>query len=534
MKRFFAFIVVAFFIFYGPTMAQTPVIENRGPVIDNFNNSCEQVSFIQNDGHTANFYFSSIGNSKKADQQAIISYNLNNNHTVEKTITTPFGYHHLYTNQPIHEESENGLISYYYRVNHETQNFEYAIAEINNLSKNSAFNITPKQRLTLHLSGRGEVMKYIAISPDTSKYAINFIVPNDKNQAPYFYTFVYDNNGKELWYNKFIPQISGSKFSVQDVQLDNNGSLLLLLYSSRGKNQVVFEPTVQLFICKKDTTLEASQPIDFGYITSMKLLQMKSKDYFIGGYYEAENKGYSSGYFNITFDDYTLKTISQMYAPFAVGKQKEIFDDIEDDEYFVKCDYIYELGEKTIVMLGEQFTSLIDGKNYIHHMNDIFVNKFMLDGKDMGYNRINKHQQLSTSAAVSSHSYGERISGTFLNEKGEPERIASFHELSLSYYPIRKGDQIYVLYTDKASNYREEQQNIESANIQHPEELCVALAKINYNMDKKVILLPESKSDQLFRGIMLNDDNTIYFGMAGKKNFSIEHFDLNERWSWDK
>lgn len=535
MKRNFTLILIAIFVtMLSQSMAQNPVIEKHGPELTDFNNNCEQVSLIQQDGQFTHYYFSILGNSKKADIQSIVTYNTNNDQVTERKVNTPLGYHHLYTIQQMDEEKNGNLISYYYRVNEATQNFEYATAEISNFKKGTSFSLTPKQRLTIHLSGRGEVMKYIAVSPDTTKYAINFIVPNDKNQAPYFYSFVYDNNGKELWYNKFIPQISGSKFSVQDVQLDNNGNLLLLLYSSRGKNQVVFEPAAQLFICKKDTILDATQPIDFGYITSMKLLQMKNKDYFIGGYYEADNKGFTSGYFNITFDDYTLKTLSQMYAPFAVGKEKSTYDDIEDDQYFVKCDKLYELGEKTIIMMGEQFTSIIDGKNYIHHTNDILVNKFMLDGKDMGYNRVSKHQQLHTSTAVSAHSYGQRISGNFLNERGEPERIASFQELSLSYYPIRKGDQLYVLYTDNASNYAEDNEKWESADIAHPADLCVVLAKINYNMDKKVILLPDGKNDCLFRGLINNDDNTLYFGVAGKKNFFIEHFTLNERWSWDK
>jgi hypothetical protein len=69
--------------------------------------------------------------------------------------------------------------------------------------------------------------------------------------------------------------------------------------------------------------------------------------------------------------------------------------------------------------------------------------------------------------------------------------------------------------------------------METPDKNCLVVARMDYSTDKKVIMLP-NKAGQTFHDVWLVDGEDIYFGMSGKKSYTIEKFKLNKKWTWDK
>lgn len=513
--------------------AQTPLTTGGGPVIENCSSTLSQHSWLRNDDKTANFYLNTYSPNPKLQYQGIVTYNKSTNTAYTEEIQLPIGYRHLYS-----RSCGSDYLAYYYRYNAENKTFDYSVAKIPQKKSTEGFKqVNPEVRLSIDLTGRGEIMKYTAVSPDESMYAITFIVPNERNQAPYFYCFIYDKNGTEVWYDKFLPTISGSKFSIQDIGLSDKGELLLLVYATKGKNATVQSPTLQLFSCTRGNITSITEPIDYGFINSMKMLRLKNKDLFIGGYYSEDQQSNTTGYFTYIVGSDPFKITAKAHE--AITYRNEVYyDGLTDKDYFIKCDYLYEQSDKIVVMLGEQHTSIQQHGDkssmaFRHHTNDVYCNRFTLGGTDLGYIRVNKHQSAQSGLTVTTHDDGERIGCYLFTEKRAYEKSPTFANLNITYFPIFKDNEIYILYGDKFSNFDETSVDWEAANMEKGDENCVVLTKVDRSVDKKVVMSP-SKAAQVFNSIWLIDGQDIYFGMMGKKSYTIEKFKLNKQWSWDK
>lgn len=534
-KRLLTIIISAIFVFHSPIFisAQTPLTEGGGPAIENCSSQLSDHTFLRQDDKTANFYLNTYSTNPKLQFQGIVTYNKTTGTAFTENIILPTGYRHLYS-----RAIGTDYFAYYYRYNASNHSFDFATAQIpQKKSADGIRQVTPEVRIAIDLTGRGEIMKYTAVSPDESKYAITFIVPNERNQAPYFYCFIYDENGKEIWYDKFLPTIAGSKFSIQDIELSDKGELLVLVYATKGKNATVQSPTLQLFSCTRGNITSITEPIDYGFINSMKMLRLKNKDLFIGGYYDETMQSNTSGFFSYVVGSDPFKITAKSHHAFDY-RNEVYYDGLTDKDYYIKCDYLYEQSDKIVVMLGEQYTSIQQhGEKsslaFRHHTNDIYCNRFTLGGTDLGYVKINKHLSAQSGNVITTHDDGERIGCYLFTEKKAYEKPSTFAGLNISYVPIFKDNEIYVMYSDKATNYEETSTEWDAADIEKGDENCVVLTKVDYSVDKKVVMLP-NKAAQVFNGIWLIDGQDIYFGAAGKKSYSIEKFKLNKKWSWDK
>ncbi|MBO4645457.1 MAG: hypothetical protein J5642_02965 [Bacteroidales bacterium] len=516
---------------FSPLSAQTPLTEGGGPAIENCNAYNSTPFLLRNDDKTAVFYLDTYSTNPKSQYQGLVTYNKTTQTAFKEDVVLPAGYRHLYS-----RAAGSDYLAYYYRYNAETHNFDYAVARFpQKKAVEGVRNITPEIRTSIDLTGRGEILKYTAVSPDASKYAVTFIVPNDRNQAPYFYCYIYDSNGEEIWYDKFLPSISGSKFSIQDIGLSDKGELLLLVYATKGKGNVQNTPTVQLFSCTKGNITSISEELTFGYVNSMKMLRLKNNDIFIGGYYDDTPQSNTTGCFNFIISDQPLKITAKNHAAFNYTNEV-VYDGLNDQDYFVKCDYLYELPDKIVVMLGEQYASLMQNEKsttYRYHTNFIYCNKFTLGGTDLGLVKVQKHQTTRTASLLTSHDDGERIGSYLFEAKKVMEKSPTFTAVGLHYYPIVRGNMIYILYMDKFSNFAEDATGWEGTDMEKNEENCVVLTKVDYSTDKKVVTLP-NKNGQHFHDVWLVDGENIYFGMSGKKNYTLEKFLLNNKWNWDK
>lgn len=513
--------------------AQTPLTEGGGPVIDNCSSQLSSHNLLRNDEKSATFYLHTYSPNPKLRHQDIVTYNKSTGTAFLEMVDVPANYRHLYS-RAIGDQ----YVGYYYSYNAGKRTFDYSIGTMpQKKSADGVKQVKFEERISIDLTGRGEILKYFAVSPDESKFAVTFIVPNERNQAPYFYCFIYDNTGKELWYDKFLPSINGTRFSIQDLQLSDKGELLVLVYASKGKNNAEQAPTMQLFNCTRGNITSISEQLDFGCINSMKMLRLKNKDLFIGGYYNAKAQSATTGYFNYIVGTDPMKVKDKMHAEFTY-RNDVYYEGLTDKDYYVKCDYLYEQSDKIVVMLGEQYASIQQHSDksalaYKHHTGDIMFNKFTLGGTDLGYLKVNKHQTAQSGGIVTTHDEGERIGCYLFDAKRPLEKNPTFESLNITYFPIFKDNQIFVMYGDKFSNYAETATEWEAADMEKGEDDCVVITKLDYSIDKKVVMLP-NKNAQVFNNLWLIDGENVYFGVSGKKAYSVEKFRLNQKWSWDK
>lgn len=520
--------------FFGTSVqAQTPLTGGGGPVIDKCAAAMSTPTLLRNDDKSAIFYLETYSTNPKQQYQGIVTYNKSTGTAFEEDVVLKGNYHHLYT-----RAIGTDYFGYYYRYDEVKGAFEYGVAQYpQKKSTDGVRNIEPVSRVSIDLAGRGEILKYVAVSPDESKYAITFIVPNDRNQAPYFYCYIYDNTGKELWYDKFLPTIEGNKFSIQDIELTDKGELLLLVYAVKGKNASIQHPTMQLFSCTRGNLSSISEELTFGYVNSMKMLRLKNKDLFIGGYYDETPQSNTTGYFNFIVKDDPMRITAKNHAVFDYG-ESVTYDNLVNQDYYVKCDYLYEMPDNIVAMLGEQYTSIQQHSEkssvaYRHHTNDIYCNRFTLQGTDLGAVKVTKHVSADAGDIVTTHDDGERIAAFRMTEKTARPKAPTFYNLGLGYVPVVKGAEIFVIYTDKLSNYAEASTEWDAAAIESASDNCVVVARLDYSADKKVVMLP-NKAGQTFHDVWMVDGENIYFGMSGKKTYTLENFKLNKKWSWDK
>lgn len=525
-KVLFSIIALLFATFC--LQAQTPLTEGDGPAVERCSAALSNHILLKQDDKSAIFYLNTYSNNPKLQYQGIVTYNKSTGTAFNEDVVLPNGYRPLSVTP-----CGDSYFACYYRFNREKKSFEYATATFpQKKSTDGIRKVTPTVRLSFDLTDRGDILKYTAVSPDKSKFAIVFIAPDVNNRAPYFYCFIYDNTGKELWYDKFIPAIAGNKFNVHDIALTHRGELVLLLNSAKAKTS-----TLQLFFCKQGEISSVDEPVDFGYINSMKMLRMQSKEIFIGGYYSPSQQTKTVGFFNLVYNPDKNKFTQKNHDTFEF-KDEPAYDDFTEADYTIKCDHLFELPDKIVVMLGEQHATFQQhgeksAMAYKHLTNNIYGNKFTLTGSSLGVVKINRHITANSGNLATIRDDGERIGNYILYEKTAAPKSPTFTNLGISYSPIVQGNTVYVMYEDNAANYAEDATSWDPATVEKADENCVVLAKIDYSTDRKVVMMP-SKAAQTFHDIWCIDGNTIYFGMSGKKDYSIQKFKLDGKWSWDR
>ena len=521
------FSIIAFIFATLCLQAQTPLTEGGGPEIERCNAALSNHILLKQDDKSAVFYLNTYSNNPKQQYQGIVTYNKTTGTAYNEDMVLPAGYRALSVT-PCGDD----YFACYYRFNRAKKSFEYATASFpQKKSTNGIRKVTPTVRLTIGLEGRGDILKYTAVSPDESKFAVVLISPDENNRAPYFYCFIYDRNGKELWYDKFIPTIAGNKFFIQDIALTQQGELELLVNSAKPKSS-----TIQLFFCKKGAITSVDEPVTFGFVNSMKMLRLKNNDIFIGGYYSAEQAGKTLGFFNLVYNTDKNKLTNRNQYTFDFT-DKPVYDELTDADYVIKCDHIIELPDKIVMMVGEQHATLQQhgeksSMAYKHITNNIYGNRFTLTGNNLGIVKVNRHITAYSGSLATVHDDGERIGSYILYQKYATPKAPTFTNLGISYSTVVQGGNIYILYEDNAANFDEKANDWEAAAVEKADQNCVVVARLDYSADKKVVMMPSK--NQTFHDIWCIDGKDIYFGMSGKKDYSLQKFKLDGKWYWDR
>lgn len=507
--------------------AQTPLTEGGGPSVARCNGALSDQTLLKQDEKNAVFYLNTYSDNPKQQYQGLVTYNKSTGTTYNEDIILPDGYRPLF----IRPCGEN-YFGCYYRLNRNKKSFEYATATFPQKKSTSGVrSINPTMQQAIGLYDRNDIVKFAAVSPEQSKFAVVLVAPDANYRTNNFYCFVYDNAGNELWNEKFTPSsLSGSRFTVHDIAVTRRGEILLLVNSLKGKNSLI-----QLFNCKKDSIFSVDEPINFGPINSMKMLRLQNKEFFIGGYYNAQGK--TVGFFNLVFNPDKNAFTHRNHDTFEF-KGGDTYDGFNEADYLITCDHLIELPDKIVMMLGEQYiTYQQHGEKsalaYKHLTNNIYGNKFTLTGSNLGVVKVQRHLTANSGSLIALREEGERIGNSVLAEKTSAPKIPTLTNLGLSYTPIVKGNTVYILFEDNAANYAENANSWDESAVEKADENCVVLTRMDYSTDRKVVMMP-SKSPQTFHNIWCIDGDIVYFGMSGKKDYSIQKFKLDGRWSWDR
>lgn len=521
--------IIAFLFSTICLQAQTPLTEGGGPAVERCNAALSDHTLLKQDDKSAVFYLNTYSNNPKQQYQGIVTYNKSTGTTFNEDVILPNGFRPLFF-RPC---SEN-YFGAYYRLNRAKKSFEYATVTFPQKKSTSGVrNINPTVSASIDLYDRGDIVKFTAVSPDQSKFAVVLVAPDLNYRNHHFYCFVYDKDGNEVWTDKFTPALSGSRFTVYDIDLTRKGEILLLVNSIKGKNSLI-----QLFSCTEDGISSVDETVDFGHISSMKMLRLNNqlKEIFVGGYFNASSQGGTTGFFNLVYNP-DKKAFTQRNHDTFEYKDKTVYDDFTEADYTIKCDHLIELPDKIVMMIGEQYITVQQhgeksNMAYKHITNNIYGNKFALNGNNLGVIKVQRHISAGSGSLPSQREEGERISKAALSEKTSAPKVPTFANLGITYSPIVQGNTIYILYEDLAANYAEDANGWEPTTVEKADNNCVVLTRMDYSADKKVVMMPAK--NQTFHDIWCIDGNMVYFGMSGKKDYSIQKFKLDGKWSWDK
>ena len=506
--------------------AQTPLTEGGGPAVERCNAGLSNHLLLKQDDKIAVSYLNNYSNNPKQQYQGIVTYNKATETTFNEDVILPDGYRPLYV-----RPCGDSYFGAYYRLNRAKKSLEYATALFSQKKSTDGIrNVTPTSRLSFDISDRDDIAKFTAASPDGSKFAVVLVAPDLYFRTSRIYYFIYDNTGTELRHDVIAPATGNNRFTVQDIAITHRSELVILLQTSKGKENII-----QLYRSTPDETTHISENVDFGYINSMKMLRLQSKEIFVGGYYNAQGK--TIGFFNLVYNPDKNAFTHRNHDTFEF-KGNDTYDGFTEADYLITCDHLIELPDKIVMMLGEQYISYQQHSEksalaYKHMTNNIYGNKFSLTGNSLGIVKVQRHVSANSGSLISMREEGERIGSSVLGEKNSAPKIPTLTNLGLSYSPIVKGNSVYILFEDNAENYSENATGWEETSIEKADENCVVLTRMDYSTDRKVVMMP-SKTAQTFHDVWFIDGDTIYFGMSGKKDYSIQKFKLDGRWSWDR
>ena len=508
MKKVATFLIL-FLLLVGKVFAQNPVVTPSGPMIpDYYVRAATNTVLVNNENNLLSHHVRAsverlflYGKGKQSlkIQELIIPNKKEIDHLFSKAIG-------------------NEVITYYYAQPKKSNQFILTSATVPQDASTPNRNLNLKKFFSINLGEKESVLQYVAVSPDNSKYAFCFIVLDRKNTMKKFMIMVFDDKGEIEWQENYNPDFSDKEVNMYDFQLTDDGKILLLVLSSSGKRKDV--PTLQLMSFHENEQITMDEEVPAQVIQSMKVLALSNGNYFVGGYY-AEKKGTTVGYFNMIFDPRSETLLSKKFHRFNEDYFEKGFLGwgnlaFTNQMYDVSCNYLFELDNGSVAMLGEQHRIVVvysqkGPPSYRYFRKHIICNMFSLEGDKEGYEMVKRSQAL--------------VSGRF---------ISDVSQYGLSFSPVIKGSDIYLLYNDNIRNFNGKAKNWETINMNRPKMACTILAKISKigNVERKVIMLP-NKDKRILHKLWAFDGETAVFGIMSNKLYSIEKFEVNDQWSWD-
>lgn len=480
------------------------VQEPHGPIVNNFNVEVAGECVMIDDADQLVAYCGPVRETLKRGYHFIVKYDKKRNTIVQTPLTLDKDYLRVMA----FDAGDSYFVSYM-RYPKRTE-FEYTTAFIPKNCQND-YTVRPKVSTTFGVDFSGGAESFSSVSPDKQRYAVVFVVLNKKNMAEKFLFFVYDAQGNELYTQALSPEIYGDSFSMEDVQVNNDGEVVVLMRTGTKERRNINNSAVHLLVCNATGGQSFVEPTDFGIAQSMRLLQLQNGNLFVGGYYTNEPSAPTVGYFNYIFDT-KEETFSEAHS-YQLSPNQQPKHQLDLLGYFVyntDCGALHELPTGEVVMIGEHRCAIAvqNGPGvatYSHFADDIVYQYFDKNG-EMEQNRTIRKNQGKNFPYYAGY---------------EGNNNFTFSKIGISFSSFVHDGQVYILYLDSQENFNSS--NKKRAEPTKPGKSCFVLAKMDPDgADRQIIMIP-GKSKRTIHELWGNDGNKIYFGTYGK-DFSIEQY----------
>ena len=377
---------------------------------------------------------------------------------------------------------------------------------------------------SMPFDNRDACISLTATSQDKSKFAINILHTSARGDFSGIYTAVLTNGGELLWSNNEIPSLGNENFDISDMQVSNEGVAYIGIASYSKKGLKSENEKFQLYVVNENEGTLYTESVGYGVIKAMKLKLLKNGNLFIGGYYSEKLLDNGTGSYSYIFNPATAEFTSSTHQEFSEDYKSAPRPDVflvtkyANQQYTLICQYIFELDNGKIVMLGEQkyIKTVVTRINntvqtsYVVFAKNILSNSFNADGEYENFVMYNKHQGISLQKLFT---YDPR-------------------ELLLSYYAVQRGNNIYLMYNDNKDNVlkgstKDDIFELNTGFSFVKKDACLTLATVNENGDlDKEKIMDCSTVGRVLNKILYFDGDDVIFATYGKKANSLSKITL--------
>ncbi len=517
--RFLSFFTFAF-LFFSMGSAQEPVITKPvGIPVPNYSTESAYIQVVADLDNEILYYQDNDFKVNTLGTNKLLLYNKGNQELQTTDLSIPEGNNYI-TSRYVNDVVYN----FYFQHNLKSRTIALNKGEVELPSSSSGSKkLYPEQVFSYNVDAKVKTYAQFAESNDKKYFSICLITMNELKSIKYLYTVVYNEKMEIVWMDQFLPDFKGKETAIADFKVTNKGKALLLLntYNSEKKKQINHEVQLISMYSDHDYTWFSS-PTTFGIAQSMKLLELKNGKYFVAGYYCEKQNTTTAGYFTFTFDPRKEKQVLTSYNyKFNDTYKEKIVEGFEEPakpntEYDVKCDYLWELSNDFVVMIGEQYLSFktVDKKKeitiYSYMCKNLFYHQFGLDGITAGYDM-----------------YGKPQVGTSFKP------VTDLSQLGLSYQAFLIKDVVYFIYNDHINRVEDVGDPFTSFDADERKESIVMITKIKKVgfVESKLIMLPQK--DFNFQKMWYTDGRKVFFGATTKKGYFLDQFEIMNDWEWE-
>ena len=510
-----ATLLILCILFAGKIFAQTPILTPSGPIIPNYYPWIATNKVLVNDENTLLSHHVAdgpISMFKKVNLEHLIAYSKDTKKVITQELIIPNvkEMEHIFTKKVGDE-----VMIFYGEQPKKSSQFIVQTTMLPQDISVGKINVKLETLFSFNIGDKESVSYYTATSPNRLKHAFLFLILDKKKTIRKFMVMVFDEKGEVLWQESYSPDFSDKEVIIHDFKLDDHGKTLLLVAASSGKRRDI--PDLQLMSFHENEQTSMNVEIFEEKIQDMRMLILSNETYFVGGYY-SEKKGTTVGYFSMVFDPGSETLLYKNFSKFKNDyNEKGLFGwggklAYVNQVYDVSCNYLFELPNGSIAMLGEQnyAYAVTDSKGlttYRYFKKHIFCHKFALDGAKIDYEMIKRSQAL--------------VSGVPL--------YGNLSKVGLSFSAFTKGNNVYLLYNDNVKNHNGKSKNWVTVILNQPKTVCTILASIKEDEKTKlrVVMLP-TKDKRVFNRLWAFDGERVFIGVMSPKLYFLEQFELPE------
>jgi len=372
----------------------------------------------------------------------------------------------------------------------------------------------------------------VEVSPDKSKVMIYMAIPNEKEESRKFEIQVFDSDMKPLWSKDITLPYPSDEFTVGQVEIDNDGSVVGLGKKFAEKHEAkelkrAGKATYEhhLLVLTKDDAELQDYPITVAdkFLQDMTLKMGTTGNIICGGLFSNKGTWSIRGTFFLSLDRQTKQIVHESYKDFSDNFITQYMTEKEAKKATKKADKKgedlelpnYDLHEIILkddggaVMVAEQYTTYVtcytDSKgntrcvtNYVY--NDIIVVNVDPEGNIEWTSKIPKRQHSANDGGMYS-SYALEV----------------------------KGDKIYFIFNDSGKNlFLKPGDKIDQFELKGKDALVVLATVDNEgNVTREALFSPE-KRDVVLRPKdcveLSNDDMLIYASRKKEYRFGEIEF----------